>query len=176
MPSVVSVRSRNHRGSGLGDINNIVHYATAEFSLRPSHFMNAHFLNPAYLIPLVGVSPSDQTEEAVTSQFDGKGRGRCRCGVRQQAVSCLGFNPSDERSLSDGRTGCCRLKMSIAQSAAASAFGCHYGTSGIRGLGRARYTLLRGRVAAELRALPGASDRDKLMEEGIWVLKLEGYV
>ena len=41
----------------------------AEFSLRPSNFMNAHFLNPAYLIPLVEVSPSDQTEEAVTSRF-----------------------------------------------------------------------------------------------------------
>ena len=31
--------------------------------------MNAHFLNPAYLIPLVEVSPSDKTEEAVTSRF-----------------------------------------------------------------------------------------------------------
>ena len=25
----------------------------AQFSARPSHFLNAHFLNPAYLIPLV---------------------------------------------------------------------------------------------------------------------------
>jgi 3-hydroxybutyryl-CoA dehydrogenase len=30
---------------------------------RPERFINAHFLNPAYLIPLVEVSPSRQTEE-----------------------------------------------------------------------------------------------------------------
>ena len=41
----------------------------AEFSARPSHFLNAHFLNPAYLIPLVEVSPSNQTEEVVTDRF-----------------------------------------------------------------------------------------------------------
>ena len=41
----------------------------AEFSARPSQFLNAHFLNPAYLIPLVEVSPSNQTEDVVTDRF-----------------------------------------------------------------------------------------------------------
>lgn len=36
----------------------------AEFVDRPERFLNAHFLNPAFLIPLVEVSPADQTAEA----------------------------------------------------------------------------------------------------------------
>jgi 3-hydroxybutyryl-CoA dehydrogenase len=35
----------------------------AKMVTRPERFINAHFLNPAYLIPLVEVSPSKQTEE-----------------------------------------------------------------------------------------------------------------
>ena len=31
---------------------------------RPERFINAHFLNPAYLIPLVEVSPARATAEA----------------------------------------------------------------------------------------------------------------
>ena len=33
---------------------------------RPERFLNAHWLNPAYLVPLVEVSPSERTDEAVT--------------------------------------------------------------------------------------------------------------
>ena len=33
---------------------------------RPERFLNAHFLNPAYLIPLVEVSPGGSTDPAVT--------------------------------------------------------------------------------------------------------------
>jgi 3-hydroxybutyryl-CoA dehydrogenase len=35
----------------------------AEMVTHPGRFLNAHFLNPAYLIPLVEVSPSKKTEE-----------------------------------------------------------------------------------------------------------------
>ena len=41
----------------------------AEFSQRPENFLNAHFLNPAYLIPLVEVSPSARTDEGVIQRF-----------------------------------------------------------------------------------------------------------
>ena len=58
----------------------------AEFSARPSHFLNAHFLNPAYLIPLVEVSPSDQTEEAVTGQFIDLLKGIGKVPVRCKAA------------------------------------------------------------------------------------------
>jgi len=55
----------------------------ADFSARPTHFLNAHFLNPAYLIPLVEVSPSDRTDEAVTDCFttllDGIGKVPVKC-------------------------------------------------------------------------------------------------
>ncbi|WP_416898361.1 MAG: 3-hydroxybutyryl-CoA dehydrogenase [Minwuia sp.] len=38
---------------------------------RPERFLNAHWLNPAYLIPLVEVSPHDGTDEAVTATVMG---------------------------------------------------------------------------------------------------------
>lgn len=41
----------------------------AEFSAHPENFLNAHFLNPAYLIPLVEVSPSDRTDPAKLKEF-----------------------------------------------------------------------------------------------------------
>ena len=34
---------------------------------RPARFLNAHFLNPAYLVPLVEVSPHPDTDAAVTT-------------------------------------------------------------------------------------------------------------
>jgi 3-hydroxybutyryl-CoA dehydrogenase len=36
---------------------------------RPDRFLNTHFLNPAYLIPLVEVSPSPETSESVTEDI-----------------------------------------------------------------------------------------------------------
>lgn len=36
---------------------------------RPDRFLNAHFLNPAFLIPLVEVSPGPATDDAVTRQL-----------------------------------------------------------------------------------------------------------
>lgn len=39
------------------------------FVARPERFLNAHFLNPAFLIPLVEVSPSPTTDEAVTDRL-----------------------------------------------------------------------------------------------------------
>ena len=41
----------------------------AAFTSKPTHFLNAHFLNPAYLIPLVEVSPSEETSPEVIDQF-----------------------------------------------------------------------------------------------------------
>ena len=41
----------------------------AGFSSHPENFLNAHFLNPAYLIPLVEVSPSEQTDKAKLNAF-----------------------------------------------------------------------------------------------------------
>ena len=38
----------------------------AAFTGRPARFLNAHWLNPAYLIPLVEVSPGAATDPAVT--------------------------------------------------------------------------------------------------------------
>lgn len=40
-----------------------------EYSSRPENFLNAHFLNPAYLIPLVEVSPSEKTDPTVEARF-----------------------------------------------------------------------------------------------------------
>ncbi len=39
------------------------------FVAGPARFLNAHFLNPAYLIPLVEVMPSPSTDEAVTARL-----------------------------------------------------------------------------------------------------------
>ena len=58
------------RASALASENAVIASTTstmlvtelAKFSSRPENFLNAHFLNPAYLIPLVEVSPSDQTD------------------------------------------------------------------------------------------------------------------
>jgi 3-hydroxybutyryl-CoA dehydrogenase len=43
----------------------------ARFVERPERFLNAHWLNPAYLIPLVEVSPHDGTTEDVTDKLLG---------------------------------------------------------------------------------------------------------
>lgn len=39
----------------------------ARFTRSPDRFLNAHWLNPAFLVPLVEVSPCDETEPAVTA-------------------------------------------------------------------------------------------------------------
>ena len=39
----------------------------AGLTARPDQFLNAHWLNPAYLVPLVEVSPSPATDPAVTA-------------------------------------------------------------------------------------------------------------
>jgi len=39
------------------------------YSSQPENFLNAHFLNPAYLIPLVEVSPSEKTENNQLKKF-----------------------------------------------------------------------------------------------------------
>jgi 3-hydroxybutyryl-CoA dehydrogenase len=41
----------------------------AELVTGPERFLNAHWLNPAYLIPLVEVSPSEQTAPEVIDDF-----------------------------------------------------------------------------------------------------------
>jgi 3-hydroxybutyryl-CoA dehydrogenase len=43
--------------------------ALSKYVERPERFLNAHWLNPAYLIPLVEVSPGDETKEEVFTQL-----------------------------------------------------------------------------------------------------------
>ena len=55
----------------------------AEMVTRPGRFLNAHFLNPAYLIPLVEVSPAKTTDEstfdALKSLLESAGKVVVRC-------------------------------------------------------------------------------------------------
>ena len=52
---------------------------------RPDRFLNTHFLNPAYLIPLVEVSPSPDTAESVVKDvialFEAIGKAPVRCSA-----------------------------------------------------------------------------------------------
>ncbi len=52
---------------------------------RPERFLNTHFLNPAYLIPLVEVSPSPETDEDVVTDvialFEAIGKVPVRCSA-----------------------------------------------------------------------------------------------
>jgi len=41
----------------------------ATMTTRPERFLNAHWLNPAFLVPLVEVSPSSATDAAVTAEL-----------------------------------------------------------------------------------------------------------
>jgi 3-hydroxybutyryl-CoA dehydrogenase len=55
----------------------------AELVSHPGRFLNAHFLNPAYLIPLVEVSPSRKTDEktyaAIKELLEAAGKVVVRC-------------------------------------------------------------------------------------------------
>ena len=55
----------------------------AQWVARPDRFLNTHFLNPAYLIPLVEVSPSPDTEESAVTDiialFEAIGKVPVRC-------------------------------------------------------------------------------------------------
>ncbi len=52
---------------------------------QPERFLNTHFLNPAYLIPLVEVSPAPDTAESVTldiiALFESIGKAPVRCAA-----------------------------------------------------------------------------------------------
>ena len=52
---------------------------------QPQRFLNTHFLNPAYLIPLVEVSPSPDTDERVVADiialFEAIGKAPVRCSA-----------------------------------------------------------------------------------------------
>jgi len=39
------------------------------FTSMPKNFLNAHFLNPAYLVPLVEISPSEETDPKIVDKF-----------------------------------------------------------------------------------------------------------
>ncbi|HEU5018910.1 MAG TPA: 3-hydroxybutyryl-CoA dehydrogenase [Pseudolabrys sp.] len=41
----------------------------SSLSGRPRRFLNAHWLNPAFIVPLVELSPTDTTEKAVVEEF-----------------------------------------------------------------------------------------------------------
>ena len=40
------------------------------FSGRPKRFLNAHWLNPAFIVPLIEVSPTPETDRAVLAEFN----------------------------------------------------------------------------------------------------------
>ena len=40
------------------------------FSGRPKRFLNAHWLNPAFIVPLIEVSPTPETDPAVLAEFN----------------------------------------------------------------------------------------------------------
>ena len=52
-----------------GDEFTILVTELQRFAAAPERFLNAHFLNPAYLIPLVEVMPGPATDEAVTKRL-----------------------------------------------------------------------------------------------------------
>ena len=56
-----------------------------EWTTKPERFLNTHFLNPAYLIPLVEVSPSPDTDESVVEDvialFETIGKVPVRCSA-----------------------------------------------------------------------------------------------
>jgi 3-hydroxybutyryl-CoA dehydrogenase len=41
----------------------------AAFSSRPARFLNAHWLNPAFLVPLIELSPTPHTDRVVVDEF-----------------------------------------------------------------------------------------------------------
>ena len=59
--------------------------ALAELVTRPERFINAHFLNPAYLIPLVEVSPAKSTQEStfekIRTLLESAGKVVVRCAA-----------------------------------------------------------------------------------------------
>ncbi|NKB35974.1 MAG: 3-hydroxyacyl-CoA dehydrogenase [Gammaproteobacteria bacterium] len=56
-----------------------------DFIAHPERFLNAHFLNPAFLIPLVEISPGSKTEEKVVDEvfalLEGIGKIPVRCAA-----------------------------------------------------------------------------------------------
>jgi 3-hydroxybutyryl-CoA dehydrogenase len=60
--------------------------ALAEALVHPQRFLNVHWLNPAYLIPLVEVSPGGKTDPAITRQvtalLEGIGKKPVVCAAR----------------------------------------------------------------------------------------------
>jgi 3-hydroxybutyryl-CoA dehydrogenase len=78
IPEILSLkREALARASALVDADAIIASTTstilvtalADAVLHPGRFLNAHFLNPAYLIPLVELSPTASTDPAVTARF-----------------------------------------------------------------------------------------------------------
>jgi len=52
---------------------------------RPGRFLNAHWLNPAYLVPLVELMPSERTDEAAVAALEGLLEGIGKVPVRMKA-------------------------------------------------------------------------------------------
>jgi 3-hydroxybutyryl-CoA dehydrogenase len=78
VPEVVDIKGAAlARASALTDPQAIVASTTSTIMVddlagavaQPERFLNAHWLNPAYLVPLVEVSPGKQTDPAVTARL-----------------------------------------------------------------------------------------------------------
>jgi len=79
----------------------------AGFVAAPECFLNAHWLNPAYLIPLVEVSPGAATDEAVTTRLcallEAVGKVPVRCKPAPGFIRAAAAGGGDERGRAHGR-------------------------------------------------------------------------
>lgn len=69
--ALTDISARNAEGIIASTTSTILSTELAGFVAGPERFLNAHWLNPAYLIPLVEVSPHDGTSEEITDRLLG---------------------------------------------------------------------------------------------------------
>jgi len=67
--ALAEISALNADGIIASTTSTILSTELAGFVAHPARFLNAHWLNPAYLIPLVEVSPHDGTDEVVTNRL-----------------------------------------------------------------------------------------------------------
>ena len=105
----------------------------AAFTGRPDRFLNAHWLNPAYLIPLVEVSPGGATDPAVTAAMDdllrGAGKQPVVCAARPgfivPRIQALAMNEA-ARMVEEGVAGPAEIDRAIRMG-----FGVRYAVMGL---------------------------------------------
>ena len=131
---------------------------------EPERFLNVHWLNPAYLIPLVEISPGAATDPAVIAQvkalLEGIGKVPVVCaatpGFIVPRIQALAMNEA-ARMVEEGVASAEDIDKAIRYG-----FGFRYAVLGLLGvhrLGRRRHSVLRqplSRGRARQRSLPRA--------------------